>query len=298
MAELTLSPGDIAAALKKNLEGFEPRLEARTVGRCHRGRRRNRPSADSRIAASTNCSSSKTAVSGSRSEPRRRVDRRRSSAMPTVLEEGQTVKATAELQRPSRRRSSVDDERVGEPIDGRGRNRRRYRTSSRDPSAGHHGPQAGARADADRHQVDRCDDSDRSWPARADHRRPQQTGKTTVAIDSIINQRGLGVKCTSSSAPPDRRRLLRGRLRRGLRRLPRPHQRSARGLAAREPRSRVRARPAGRGSARGTARMSVGSPAAARGRGARPAGRHRQRGGPRPRRRGGAGRCPPPRGAG
>ena len=33
MAELTLSPGDIAAALKKNLEGFEPSLEARTVGR-------------------------------------------------------------------------------------------------------------------------------------------------------------------------------------------------------------------------------------------------------------------------
>src|SRR5919107_4602701 len=33
MAELTLSASDIAAALKKNLEGFEPSLEARTVGR-------------------------------------------------------------------------------------------------------------------------------------------------------------------------------------------------------------------------------------------------------------------------
>ncbi|MCU1360139.1 MAG: atpA, partial [Ilumatobacteraceae bacterium] len=33
MAELTLSAGDIAAALKKNLEGFEPSFEARTVGR-------------------------------------------------------------------------------------------------------------------------------------------------------------------------------------------------------------------------------------------------------------------------
>src|SRR6185369_17105066 len=33
MAELTLNPGDIAAALKKNLEGFEPSVEARTVGR-------------------------------------------------------------------------------------------------------------------------------------------------------------------------------------------------------------------------------------------------------------------------
>src|SRR5215208_3405773 len=33
MAELTLSASDIAAALTKNLEGFEPHLEARTVGR-------------------------------------------------------------------------------------------------------------------------------------------------------------------------------------------------------------------------------------------------------------------------
>ena len=33
MAELTISAADIASALKKNLEGFEPSLEARTVGR-------------------------------------------------------------------------------------------------------------------------------------------------------------------------------------------------------------------------------------------------------------------------
>ena len=33
MAELTLSAADIAAALNKNLDDFEPSLEARTVGR-------------------------------------------------------------------------------------------------------------------------------------------------------------------------------------------------------------------------------------------------------------------------
>src|SRR6187401_1794695 len=33
MAELTLSAADIAAAITKNLEGFEPSVEARTVGR-------------------------------------------------------------------------------------------------------------------------------------------------------------------------------------------------------------------------------------------------------------------------
>ena len=53
------------------------------------------------------------------------------------------------------------------------RDRRRHRTPCRDPGARHHGPQAGARTAADRHQVDRRDDTDRSWPARAHHRRPQ-----------------------------------------------------------------------------------------------------------------------------
>ena len=33
MAELTISPADIASALKKNLDGFQPSFEARTVGR-------------------------------------------------------------------------------------------------------------------------------------------------------------------------------------------------------------------------------------------------------------------------
>ena len=33
MAELTISASDIASALKNNLEGFEPSVEARTVGR-------------------------------------------------------------------------------------------------------------------------------------------------------------------------------------------------------------------------------------------------------------------------
>ena len=33
MAELTLSAGDIAAAISKGLQGYTPSLEARTVGR-------------------------------------------------------------------------------------------------------------------------------------------------------------------------------------------------------------------------------------------------------------------------
>ena len=38
--------------------------------------------------------------------------------------------------------------------------------------AGHHSAQVGARADGDGPQGDRCAYPDRSWPARADHRRP------------------------------------------------------------------------------------------------------------------------------
>ena len=64
MAELTISAADIAAALKKNLEGFEPSLEARTVGRVTEvGDGIARVSRPARLRASTSCSSSRTAPS-------------------------------------------------------------------------------------------------------------------------------------------------------------------------------------------------------------------------------------------
>jgi F-type H+-transporting ATPase subunit alpha len=62
MAELTLSATDIASALKKNLEGFEPSLEARTVGRATEVGDGIAAPAASPTAASTS-SSSKTAAS-------------------------------------------------------------------------------------------------------------------------------------------------------------------------------------------------------------------------------------------
>ncbi len=62
---------------------------------------------------------------------------------------------------------------IGQPIDGgaplTGKKRRKVEIKA----PGHHGPQVGARADADRHQGHRLDDPDRSRPARADHRRPR-----------------------------------------------------------------------------------------------------------------------------
>ena len=62
---------------------------------------------------------------------------------------------------------------LGEPIDGKGRVNAERHPPHGDPGPGHHRPQAGARADADRHQGHRRHDADRPGPARADHRRPQ-----------------------------------------------------------------------------------------------------------------------------
>ena len=175
MAELTINTADIAAALRKNLEDFKPGVETAQVGRVIevgdgiatvsglperggqraarvRGRRR-RP----------------------RPQPRRGVDRRRRARRrgrdrggpggqgdrPHPVGAGRRRPA-----RPGRRRPRQPDRRQG-PAHQRGR------PPHGDPGARHHGPQAGARAAADRHQGHRRHDADRPGPARADHRRPQ-----------------------------------------------------------------------------------------------------------------------------
>ena len=62
---------------------------------------------------------------------------------------------------------------LGEPIDGKGPLTNVEHPPHGGPGARHHGPQARARAAADRHQGHRRHDADRPGPARADHRRPQ-----------------------------------------------------------------------------------------------------------------------------
>ena len=62
---------------------------------------------------------------------------------------------------------------LGEPIDGKGALTNVQPRRMEIQAPGITRPQARPRADADRHQGDRLDDPDRSWPARADHRRPQ-----------------------------------------------------------------------------------------------------------------------------
>ncbi|RLE20217.1 MAG: F0F1 ATP synthase subunit alpha [Actinobacteria bacterium] len=196
MAELTISAADIASALKSNLEGFEPSHEARTVGRVHAvgdgiARVSGLPDAavnellefeDGSLGLALNLDETSigAVVLGD-------VDK---------IEEGQTVKATGKiLSMP------VGDgmlgrvvNALGEPIDGGGdligTESRRMEIQApgimgRKPV--HEPLQTGIKS------------IDAMTPIGRGQREliigDRKTGKTTIAIDTILNQRGLGVKC-------------------------------------------------------------------------------------------------------
>ncbi len=196
MAELTISTADIASALKKNLEGFEPSLEARTVGRVTVvgdgiARVSGLPSAavnellefeDGTIGLALNLDEDSigAVVLGDSDS----------------IEEGQAVKATGDILSVP-----VGDgvlgrvvNALGTPIDGKGPlvgvQQRRMEIQApgimgRKPV--HEPLQTGIKA------------IDAMTPIGRGQREliigDRKTGKTTVAIDTIINQRGLGVKC-------------------------------------------------------------------------------------------------------
>ena len=196
MAELTISPGDIAAALKKNLEGFEPSLEARTVGRIVEV-----GDGIARVGGLPGC-----AVNEMLEFEDGTIGLALNLDEDTIgavvlgesghIEEGQAVKATGRiLQVP------VGDgvlgrvlNGLGEPIDGKGPltgvQPRRMEIQApgimgRKPV--HEPLQTGIKA------------IDAMTPIGRGQREliigDRKTGKTTVAIDTILNQRGLGVKC-------------------------------------------------------------------------------------------------------
>ena len=156
--------------------GLHARLDA-TPGRPHpRGRRRHRP----RLGPARRRGQRAARVRGRhrrpRAEPRRGVDRRRRPRRRrSSIEEGQPVKATGDILSVP-----VGDgllgrvvNALGEPIDGKGPLTDVQQRRMEIQAPGHHRPQAGARAAADRHQGHRRHDADRPGPARADHRRPQ-----------------------------------------------------------------------------------------------------------------------------
>jgi F-type H+-transporting ATPase subunit alpha len=196
LAELTISTTDITSALKKHLEGFEPTLEARTVGRVAEvgdgiARVSGLPGAavnellefeDGTVGLALNLDEESigAVVLGD-------ADR---------IEEGQTVKATGRILSVP-----VGDavlgrvvNALGEPIDGKGplvgavdRRMEIQAPSIMGRKPVHEPLQTGIKA------------IDAMTPIGRGQREliigDRKTGKTTIAIDTILNQKGLGVKC-------------------------------------------------------------------------------------------------------
>jgi F-type H+-transporting ATPase subunit alpha len=196
LAELTISAADIAAALKRNLEGFEPSLEARTVGRITEigdgiARINGLPG-----AAVNELLEFENGVLGLALN----LDEESIGAVvlgdAEGIAEGQTVKATGRILSVP-----VGDgllgrvvSALGEPIDGRGplANVQQRRMEIQAPSIMgrqpvHEPMQTGIKA------------VDAMTPIGRGQREliigDRKTGKTSVAIDTILNQRGQGVKC-------------------------------------------------------------------------------------------------------
>jgi F-type H+-transporting ATPase subunit alpha len=196
MAELTLNTADIAAALKKNLEGFEPSLEARTVGRVSEV-----GDGIARISGLPDCAVNEL-LQFEDGSVGLALNLDEDSIGAVVLgetagiEEGQTVKATGRILSVPVGDGVIGRvvNALGEPVDGRGElagvQPRRMEIQApgimgRKPV--HEPLQTGIKA------------IDSMTPIGRGQREliigDRKTGKTTVAIDTILNQKGQGVKC-------------------------------------------------------------------------------------------------------
>src|SRR3954453_5241854 len=196
MPELTLSAADIASALKKNLQGFEPSLEARTVGRITEV-----GDGIARVSGLPDCAVNEL-LEFEDGTVGLALNLDEDSIGAVVLgdsdsiEEGQAVKATNRILSVP-----VGDgvlgrvlNALGEPIDGAGplSNTQDRRMEIQAPGIMGRKPvheplQTGIKA------------IDAMTPIGRGQREliigDRKTGKTTVAIDTILNQKGLGVNC-------------------------------------------------------------------------------------------------------
>ncbi len=196
MAELTISTADITAALKKHLEGFEPSLEARTVGRIAIV-----GDGIARVSGLPGCAVNEL-LEFEDGTVGLALNLDEESIGAVVLgdvegiEEGQTVKATGNILAVP-----VGDgllgrvvNTLGEPIDGRGEitGVQTRRMEIQAPSIMGRQPvkeplQTGIKA------------IDAMTPIGRGQREliigDRKTGKTTVAVDTVLNQKGQNVKC-------------------------------------------------------------------------------------------------------
>ena len=196
MAEMTLSAGDIAAAITKGLEGYKPSIEARTVGRVTEV-----GDGIARVSGLPDCAVNEL-LEFADGTVGLALNLDEDSIGAVVLgendgvEEGQPVKATGKILSVPVGDAMLGRvvNALGSPIDGKGdivgAISRRVEVQApgimgRKPV--HEPLQTGIKA------------IDAMTPIGRGQREliigDRKTGKTTIAIDTIINQRGLGVKC-------------------------------------------------------------------------------------------------------
>src|SRR3954468_15078683 len=208
MAELTFDPADITAALRKNLEGFSPKTEKAQVGRVIEV-----GDGIARVSGLPNASVNELLeFEGGTFGLALNLDEESIGAVILGevghIEEGQPVRATGRILEVA-----VGDallgrvvNALGEPIDGRGPTPRGEPIDARAPIPGaqprrmeiqapgitgrkpvHEPLQTGIKA------------IDSMKPIGRGHRElisgDRKCGKTPVAIDTILNQKGHGVKC-------------------------------------------------------------------------------------------------------
>jgi F-type H+-transporting ATPase subunit alpha len=196
MAELTINTADITAAIKKNLEGFSPDVELTQVGRVVEvgdGIARVSGLPDAAVNELLEFESGLLGLALN-------LDEESIGAVVLgevdTVEEGQTVRATGQILSVP-----VGDgvlgrvvNTLGEPVDGKGplTNVQPRRMEIQAPGIMGRQPvgepmQTGIKA------------IDSLIPIGRGQREliigDRKTGKTTIAIDTILNQRGLGVKC-------------------------------------------------------------------------------------------------------
>ena len=178
MADLTINTTDITAALRKNLEGYTPDLEVTQVGRVLEvgdGIARVSGLPDAAVNELLEFEGGTVGLALNLDEESIGAVILGEGEEIAAIEEGSPVKATGRILSVP-----VGDGLIGRvvnalgvPIDGNGPLNTDLDPPHGDPGPGHHRPQAGARAAADRDQGHRRHDADRPGPARADHRRPQ-----------------------------------------------------------------------------------------------------------------------------
>jgi F-type H+/Na+-transporting ATPase subunit alpha len=197
MAELTLSAADIAAALKKNLDGLEEAsLEARTVGRVAEV-----GDGIARISGLPGCAVNEL-LEFEDGTVGLALNLDEESIGAVVLgeaygiEEGQAVKATGRILSVP-----VGDgmlgrvvNALGEPIDARG-----PLTGTQSRRVEIQAPGIMGRKPVHEPMQTGIKSIDAMTPIGRGQREliigDRKTGKTTIAIDTILNQRGQGVKC-------------------------------------------------------------------------------------------------------